>query len=614
MTETAIGQRVWGPGRLWGKLAAVAVIGLMVLVFFSARSYFESLELQRAQNRVTLYRSTLISALERYQHLPFVLSHDPYVIRAAEGIGRDALNRRLASFAAEADLDAIYLMDRTGLTVAASNFDQDLTFLNQNYGFRPYFRAALNGERGQFFGIGATTSRPGYFIAEPVRTPSGDILGVVALKLDLSGLERAWSDGGETVFVSNRDGIVLLSSEPSIRYRALDTLTVDQRREIQARKQFGQEALAPLDWRRLGPDRVGLDGVAQLHVTAPIPGSDWMLHFLSPERDVLTRAWLVVVGAAILVIVMSAGGLYLRIRRVRESLAESQAARRKLQAANIDLAREIEERREAERRLEKAQTELARTSKLAALGQLAASVTHELGQPISAMKNYLAAAELDAVPGEHSETFSRLSSVVGRMERLTQQLRFFARPSAGAGANGGAPGSVGFKPVDLEPVDLKEVWREAFALIEPDLDGAGIKLDAQLPDTPVTVRGDRLRLEQVVVNLCRNAILAMQPAPRRVLTVRVDRSGDDRTGDNGTGDWARLSIGDSGPGLGGLTIEALQEPFVTTRASGEGMGLGLAISAEIVKEHDGRLTARDIPEADGGGAEFTVTLPISAEG
>ncbi|RVU36140.1 sensor histidine kinase [Hwanghaeella grinnelliae] len=603
MSETAIGQRVWGIGRLWGKVAAVAVIGLMVLVFFTARSYFESLELQRAQSRVTLYRSTLLSALERYQHLPFVLAHDPFVLRAAQGFGRQQLNARLASFASEADLDAIYLMDRTGLTVAASNYDRDLTFLNQNYGFRPYFRAALAGERGQFFGIGATTSRPGYFIAEPVRNTDGAIVGVVALKLDLSGLERAWSDGGETVFVSNRDGIVLLSSEPSIRYRALDALSADQRRAIQARKQFGQEALAPLDWKRLGPDQVRLNGVSHLHVTAPIQGSDWVLHFLSPERDVLTRAWLVVIGAAILAIVISAAGLYLRIRRVRESLAESQAARRKLQAANIDLAREIEERREAERRLEKAQTELARTSKLAALGQLAASVTHELGQPISAMKNYLAAAELDAVPGEHSETFSRLSSVVGRMERLTQQLRFFARPS-GAGVDGGANGAVGLKPVDMKPVDLKDVWHEAFALIEPDLDGAGIKLDAQLSDAPVMVQGDRLRLEQVVVNLCRNAVLAMQSAPRRKLTVRVEDADD----------LAQLSIRDTGPGLGGLTIEALQEPFVTTRASGEGMGLGLAISAEIVKEHDGRLTARDIPEQDGGGAEFTVTLPLKTEG
>ncbi|WP_425407002.1 sensor histidine kinase [Hwanghaeella sp.] len=593
MSEIAVGQRVWGIGSLWGKIAAAAVVGLMVLVFFTARSYFETAELQRGQSRVTLYRSTLISALERYQHLPFVLAHDPHVLRGAEGKGRDALNRRLASFAAEADLDAIYLMDRTGLTVAASNYDQDLTFLDQNYGFRPYFRAALGGERGQFFGIGATTSRPGFFIAEPVRNSEGDVAGVVALKLDLSSLERAWSDGGETVFVSNGDGIVLLSSEPSVRYRALEALTETQRHEIEARKQFGQEPLDPLDWGRRGEDRVALNGVSHLHVTAPIPGSDWTMHFLAPERDVLTRAWLVVIGAAILAVMISAGGLYLRIRQVRESLAESQAARRKLQAANIELAREIEERREAERRLEKAQSDLARASKLAALGQLAASVTHELGQPISAMKNYLAAAELDAVPGEQNETYARLSSVVGRMERLTQQLRFFARPSVKGSDQEG-----------LGPVDLGEVWREAFALIEPDVDGSGIQVDAALPDRPVTVDGDRLRLEQVVVNLCRNAILAMQMAPRRVLTVRIETAAD----------RARFSIRDTGPGLGGRTIEALQEPFVTTRASGEGMGLGLAISAEIVKEHDGTLTARDLPHDAGGGAEFVVTLPLTNRG
>lgn len=582
MSEIAAGQRVWRVGRLWGKVAAVAVIVLMVSVFFAARSYYESLELQRAQNRVTLYRSTLLSALERYRHLPFVLARDPHVVRGAEGSGREELNRRLASFAAEADLDAIYLMDTKGLTVAASNFDQDLTFLNQNYGFRPYFRTALTGGRGQFFGIGATTSRPGYFIAEPVRSVTGDVIGVVALKLDLSGLERAWSDGGETVFVSNRDGIVLLSSEPALRYRALDTLTEEQRREIQARRQFGKESLDPLDWVRLGPETVRLDDVAHLHVTATIPGSDWILHFLSPERDVLTRAWLAVIGAAILGVVISAIGLFLRVRRVRESLAESQAARRSLEAANTELAREIEERRQAERRLEKAQSELARTSKLAALGQLAASVTHELGQPISAMKNYLAVAEMEDPQGASGDTMSRLSGVVGRMERLTQQLRFFARP-------GGEEG--------LGPVDLVEVWREAFALIEPDIDAAGIAVEVSAPEGPVMVRGDRLRLEQVVVNLCRNAVLAMQNRPRRVLTVGISQSGDS----------ACLSIRDSGAGLNGQRLETLQEPFVTTRASGEGMGLGLAISAEIVKEHDGGLAARD---AEDGGAEFTVTLPL----
>ncbi|WP_227010755.1 sensor histidine kinase [Pelagibius marinus] len=575
------GQRRGTARRYWGAVALAGLLVAALPLFLVSRSYFETLELQRAQSRVSLYRSTLVNALERYQHLPFVLAHDPFVIAAAEGRGREALNRRLAAFAAEARLDAIYLMDTTGLTVAASNHDQPLTFLGQNYSFRPYFRAALAGGRGQFFGIGATTSRPGFFIAEPVRGAGDAVIGVVALKLDLSDLETAWAEGGEAVFVSNGDGIVLLSYDPSIRYRTLEPVTESRRAEIQARRQFGREPLAPLDWTAAARDHAELDGRSYLHVTARIPMPEWTLHYLSDARPVQVRAWLAVIAAAIVAMLLLAIGLYLRARRIRLALAESQAARRKLQAANTELAREIDERREAERRLQDARSELDRASRLAALGQLAASVTHELGQPISAMKTYLTAAELDVADADTGETLRRLSAIVARMERLTQQLRFFARP----GGEG------------LSPVDLSEVWKEAQALIGPDANAVGVSIREAIPEHPVVVRGDRLRLEQVMVNLCRNAILAMSGAPRRELTVAIEAA-DGK---------AILAVRDTGTGLKGETVERLQEPFVTSRASGEGMGLGLAISAEIVKEHAGRLAARDL---EGAGAEFTVTLPL----
>lgn len=580
--ETRIGGLRRGTARrYWGAVAVAGLLVAAVPLFLVSRSYFETLELQRAQSRVSLYRSTLVSALERYQHLPFVLARDPFVIAAAEGRGRAALNERLAAFAAEADLDAIYLMDTAGLTIAASNHDQPLTFLGENYGFRPYFRSALAGERGQFFGIGATTSRPGFFIAEPVRGDDGAVIGVVALKLDLSGLEAAWAEGGETVFVSNQDGIVLLSSDPAIRYRALVPVSEARRAEIRARRQFGKEPLTPLDWEVAQASYADLGGRSYLHVTARVAMPEWTLHYLADARAVLARAWLAVIGAAIVAVLLLAIGLYLRTRRVRLALSESQAARRKLQAANTELAREIEERREAERRLEDARSELARASKLAALGQLAASVTHELGQPISAMKNYLAAAELDTRDADTGETLRRLSTILARMEGLTRQLRFFARP-------GGE---------QLASLDLKEVWKEVQTLIAPDADALGVTIHEALPAAPVMVRGDRLRLEQVMVNLCRNAILAMSDTPRRNLTVAIEVA-EGR---------AVLAVRDTGPGLRGETLEHLQEPFVTTRASGEGMGLGLAISTEIVREHDGHLAARDLQE---GGAEFTVTLPV----
>lgn len=569
---------------VWLLLAVAIFAGVTAILFKVSLSYFESLELQRSQGRVTLYRSTLISALDRYQHLPYVLARDPYVIDAASGGDRDALNRRLADFSDQAALDAIYLMDRTGLTISASNYDQPQTFLGQNYGFRPYFRSAMQGNRGQFFGIGATTLRPGFFVAEPVRDETGQIRGVIALKLDLTGLETAWNRGGETVFVSNPDGVVVLSSDPAWRYRALERIPEPRRIAIRDGRQFGNEPLAALQWRTEGPDIAVLNGTRFLHVTAGIPAPKWTLHFLTDEREVLVQAWFSVIAATIVAALLLAIGLYIRARRIRTALQASQAARRKLRLANVELAREIEERRAAEQRLESARTELARASKLAALGQLAASVTHELGQPIAAMKNYLAAAEMAPQPDGQSRIFGRLTGIVARMERLTAQLRFFAQPSTDRFA----------------PTDMVAVWRGAQELIAADARAAGVTVEETITKRPVPVHGDRMRLEQVFVNLVRNAILAMKDSETKVLSVTIADEG-------GT---TRIAIADTGCGLGNASLEELQEPFVTSRASGDGMGLGLAISAEIVKEHGGSLAAQN---RDGGGAEFSVCFPLIEE-
>lgn len=582
-------------GRWFVWSGAGFVVGAVVL-FVLAFSYFKSEELQRAGGRVSLYRTTLINALDQFQHLPFVLSHDPYVIAAAEGRDRAVLNRRLAAVADQSGLDAIYLMDRTGLTVAASNHDAPVTFLGKNYGFRPYFQAALAGRTGQFFGIGATTSRPGFFIAEPVQDSQGAIAGVIAIKLDLSALETAWAEGGERVFVSNGDGVVLLASEADWRYRTLTNIPETRRAEIKAGRQFGTEPLARLDWRIDARASAQMDGQRYLHLSAPVADQGWVLHFLADERPVWERTWLSVVIAAVVAALIHMAALFLRSERIRLALRASQADSESLRRANVALAREVEERTAAERRLEKARSELARTSKLAALGQLAASVTHELGQPIAAMRNYLLAAELSSAaprtgagtetgtgPGE---TLARLGRIVERMEGITKQLKFFATPGEDR----------------LGPVDLRQVIRGSVELIQPDVAAKGIGFTETLPDQPVTVHGNRLRLEQVVINLVRNAMAAAGEATQPAVSVTLSMVEEAPEG------AAVIRVRDTGPGMGRYSFEQLQEPFVTTRASGEGMGLGLAITTEIVKEHGGRIAARNLPE---GGAEFEVELPLA---
>jgi len=585
--------------RRWIALLGILSLLTAIPLFVLSYSYFKSEELQRAQSRVSLYRSTLVNALERYQHLPFILAQDPTVIAAATGSDRDALNRRLEDFVAQTDLDAIYLMDPTGLTVAASNHDQPMTFLHQNYGFRPYFAEALAGRRGQFFGIGATTSLPGYFIAEPVRAASGDPIGVIAIKLGLNNLEQAWKDGGEFVFVSNQDGVVVLASEASWRYRTLADLSQTRRTAILATRQFGNETLDPLNWTSDPAGTARLDQRPYLHVETKVPQVGWTLHFLAEERPVRGRAMIAVVIAAIVASVLLVVALFFRSERIRSALQASQADSRQLRAANTKLAREIEERRMAEERLEKARSDLARASKLAALGQLAASVTHELGQPLAAMRNYLAAAEFDDDPSARRDRLQRLGGLVSRMESIFNQLKFFARPDPtrlGQNRSGETPAG----ETRFEEIDLRDVWSGARELVEADIARAGIALDIDMPPHPVPVRGNRLRLEQVLINLIRNGIAAMETTTDRSLNIRIAREGQ----------TARLSVADTGQGLGGYSLEQLQEPFLTTRASGEGMGLGLAISTEIIKEHDGRLTAHGL---DQGGAVFYVDLPLRTE-
>jgi len=563
---------------VWLVLFAVIVAAAIFGLYTVAYAYFQELEIQQVRNRSALYQTTLTDALERYRHLPLVLSEDPQIAGALFGVNVDRINRRLARIAEDTRVEAVYLMNRDGLTLAASNHADPLTFLGENYGFRPYFQEALAGGRGEFFAIGATTGRPGYFLAEPVRSHIGHIVGVIAVKIDLSPLIETWTVAGETVFVSNPDGVVLLSAEPRLRYRTLVPIAAERMAEIAAERQFALEPLTPLNWEIARDNSVELDGTAYQHVATPISITGWTLHLLSTRSQARERAWLAIITAVIVVALLSALLLYIRAERMRAALLASQSDRRKLEAVN--------------RQLEQAQQDLERTSKLAALGQLSASVTHELGQPISAMRNYLTAEE---IAGKTSPLTKSLSPILDRMEGIARQLRFFASP--------------GNEP--MRRIDLVAVARNAADLVVHDLQRHAIDLAVTAPDGGVFVTGNELRLEQVIVNLLRNAIAAVRESGERKLEIIVA----------GNSETAFITVRDTGHGLNGQTIERMQEPFHTTRASGEGMGLGLAISAAIIREHNGILKAATRGDGDvtrsrataGHGAEFTVTLPVSGK-
>ncbi len=237
-------------------------------------------------------------------------------------------------------------------------------------------------------------------------------------------------------------------------------------------------------------------------------------------------------------------------------------------------------RRAAESDLKIAKYELERSSKLAALGQLSASITHELGQPISAMRNYLTAEEIanDATPNSLNPL---LSGLVERMQNINDQLRGFATPSVRA----------------TSIFDLRHATDAAVDLVAHEVAAADIELIKRYANHPVNVLGSQQQIEQVLINLLRNAVDAVTTQTIREITVIVDIA-DDR---------AFVRVIDTGRGLEGRTLGDLEEPFMTTKPSGQGMGLGLAISAQIAKDMKGRIEALDTTK---GGAEFTLWLPL----
>lgn len=559
-------------------LSVLATLVVAVGVFRVANGYFQSEETLKAQGRLAVYQSSVVTELERFSHLTHVLAQDAAVIAAVQGGSVAPVNAKLQDFAQKAGIESMYLMGADGVTIAASNYQQSKSFIGQNYAFRPYFQQALAGGQGRFYAIGATTGLPGYFIADGVRDAQGIVVGVIALKIGFPQLEQSWQNSGEHVLLANEDGVVLLASDPAWRYRLLAPLTPRQRSQIQQTRQFLGRPLAPLDWQPLPDQRARISGEARIHLTAQMPPYGWELHYFASDAQALARAWLmtaVVVFAAATALILYQ---VRRARRVGAALARSEREEAALRKANELLAIEIEDRRTAERRLKRTQDELERTSRLAALGQLAASVTHELGQPIAAMRNHLVAAE---IAGTGSAPLTRkIGDLVERMEGITRQLKFFATS-------------------DAEPfaqVDLHQALQAALALLEPNLAAAGTQVQTHMPDAPVLVRGSRLRIEQVMTNLLRNAIDASEDSSPPHVQIRL--------GATQTEAW--FEIEDNGHGLGQNALADLQEPFVTTRDSGRGMGLGLAISASIVKDHHGTMSAQN---SAGGGAVFRVSLP-----
>ncbi len=524
----------------------------------------------RAELRLALYSGNLLSELRRNAIVPQLLARDPTLISALQSSDFSLSTQRLISFVEEIGAASLMLLDSDGRTVAAT----DRNRLGEAHRNSAYYVDAVRANSTIFTVI--QNESGGYSFVYSRRMDAGsDILGVIVVEVDLHKFERAWAGISDAVMVADSTGKIILSTEP--KWRGLEESAALVRQPPEGA--IERAIRATTDWTALPPDAY-LQGEGVMRMDTRIPFRGWQMTsfttYASIRDKVNSVIALEIMGFAILL----ALAFYALSRRATFRMALFQRESAELRALNTRLQREIAERERVEKTLEVAEQTLAQSSKLAALGEMSAAVSHELNQPLAAMKTYLAGARLllrRNRPEEALASFGRIDGLIERMGAITRQLKSYARKGADA----------------FSPVNLGEALASALSMMEPQLRQRHVKITQILPEEPVFVMGDRMRIEQVMVNLLRNALDATKSVTEPDVEIIL-----------AVGDMAVLTVRDNGHGI--EDIENLFEPFYTTKQPGDGVGLGLAISSGIVNDHGGRLTARNSPN---GGAVFEMKLP-----
>ncbi|MBI1217641.1 MAG: sensor histidine kinase [Rhodobacteraceae bacterium] len=595
------------PARLYpGRAAALALYLLAVLVFATAVGWYALRDgmarlSERADADLSLAADQLTGQLERFRELAVLLTDHPVLAPLAEtgtgdAVAADAL---LLKEADRTGSEEILLLDRNG-TVIASSRGSDVGRTDDAQ--QGYFQSAMHGTLGFSHAVEGDGATRVFIYAAPVFSATGPVAGAVVVRLAADRIEAPSRGDAQSVFFSDAGGVVFVTNRSELLFGARTSLA-DPGPGLGYPDGLIHAFPALTAWHVFGRDLWSIDGGPYLpwlalHLTKPLPVVAMRGEILVDALPTLQVAGLQAAVAAALCLIFGAILLVvgerrraLALRLATEARLTAQLERRvgertqELSDAVHRLQREVGERMEAEAALKTAQAELLRAGKLSALGQMSAGISHELNQPLMAIRSYAengAAFLARGRPETAAQNLTRIGDLAERMGRIIRNLRAFARQEVEGIAN----------------VDLCAVVAAALEMTEPRLRQEDVTLDFAAPAAPVWVRGGEVRLQQVVLNILANALDAMAGQDDRHLSLRIL-----------PGDPVRLTCRDSGPGI--AEPDRVFDPFYTTKEVGqaEGMGLGLAISDRIIQSFGGRILARN---PDGGGAEFTVELIAAA--
>ncbi|ESZ38896.1 ATP-binding protein [Mesorhizobium sp. M0659] len=608
-TPEQLGKRA---RRAWLLFAAIALV-IVATALTGAGLYARRAEVAAlaAQGRTdaNLKVALLRAVLESPRALPLLLSEDQQVHDALQNKGAvtiDVLNRKLEGLVSGTKASVLYVTGVDGFAIASSNWRETTSFVGNDYGFRAYFSGAMQSGTAEYFALGNISKRPGLYISRRVGNAAAP-LGVVVVKMEFDQLEADWHEANRPAYVSDDHGVVLITSVPSWRFMTTAPLTGPVAAAIRSSQQFGNAPLIPLPITRpeaLSPDvsmvhaiTPGGSDAEYLRLSTLVQSTPWRLDYLVPVEAPIAAAVremrLLALGVVVPLLAL-AGYLLWRRQSAQMRIAAEQAARIELERRvverthDLSLARdrlqaEITDHRSTEAKLQVMQQELVQANRLATLGQVAAGVAHEINQPVATIRAYADNARVFLERKQTASAEENLGAIAALTERIggiTEELKVFARKGRTA----------------AEPVELRGVIEGAVVLLRSRFAGRLDALDITLPPVTLKVMGNRLRLEQVLINLFQNALEALDGRDG----ARVQVSAQE------TADGVALAVADNGPGISPAILKSLFTPFNTSKE--KGLGLGLVISQDIVADYGGRIEV-----ASGqAGTRFTIHLARAA--
>lgn len=561
---------------LFSILSFLAVVAVVVTAY--SISMKRQIKIARNESRAQLaaYQNIFLSSINNYRHLPFTISRERTVLRFFEKrADRLQVNILLKAIQVRSGASAVYVMNGKGQVIASSDYDQPDSLIDTSFDRHPYFEWAMSGREGSTFVMGSATDTSGYHLSHPIALNS-KIVGVAAIKIDMSELQDAWKAARSVIIAIDPNGVIAFSSNRDWLYRAFAPLSESQR-EASRSAGLGKGAfparLDVVEGVSMGARWIEIDSTRYLLSEHRVQGTGWELLALVPWSDMLDKSLLKALAACLAGIATVSALLFIRAQRMK--------TRMELRVESSRRARRIDREREE------------------SLRQLADSIAHQIRNPLLGIGGN--ANLLKRKLPEDESIKAHLGTIIRccmELEQVVASVRDY----------------IDIVPATTAPFDVEAMVAKSLSTAM-----AGVNPPDEAVVWHIALEAAELPLDGILVGKALHEILTNALEARDEDTITIEITGkwgtprlcaDEPLAPNGK--CYVLTVCDSGKGISTEIFPHVMDPFFSTKP--HGTGLGLAKAKRVVQIFHGGLAIRSpVPEHAGCSTMVQLTLPTQAE-